>query len=708
MKKALASFVIFLTLNCALSIHAQTEQSKQKEKGGDSKEQTKDQEEAIKLGVTLVQADVVVTDNKGRFVTDLRAEDFEVFEDGRPQKITNFSYIDLKPNADISKETKPDRAERESIGVPPVRLRAEDVRRTIALVVDDFESSFESVAIIRKALKKFVDEQMEPGDIVAIIRTGAGVGALQQFTSDKKLLHAAIERVRWKPLSRAGISSVPSIESKGTPQVDDNQLTGDASNGREGFDRFDRDTRALGQIGALNLIVRGLRDWPGRKMLMLFSDGISIHDGRETNEIRLSALRQVIELANRASVVVYTFDSRVLMTDFSAADAGAKGGELREILPRRSLTRSIPQDGMNYLSRETGGILIKNTNSLNRGIERVLEDQEGYYLIGYTPEYVSESDRREAKRSKVTIKVKRADLQIRSRSSFYRDSNEPERPANRTPAEQIFARLTSPFTSGDFELKLTSLFQHDAVSGAHLRSMLHIDPRGISFSSTADGWRNGTIDIYAVTFGENGQAVDQLVKSYDIKLREDTFHKIMQEGLIYSIDVPIKRPGAYQLRVVVRDASSERTGSASQFIEVPDLKKKQLALSGIAISGTAAEAALVADVDVMANPAVRRLKTGMFLDYGFAIYNTQKKSGSGQSSVQTQVIIFKDAKRIYTGATVPAEQKPGSDHILVGGRILLGKELEPGEYYLQVIVSEEAGKKKYRRVAQAIDFEIIK
>ena len=87
-----------------------------------------------------------------------------------------------------------------------MRLRPEQVRRTIALVVDDLQLSFESTAYVRRMLKKFVDEQMQPGDLVAIIRTGSGIGALQQFTSDKQQLYAAIERVRWNMRGGAGIN----------------------------------------------------------------------------------------------------------------------------------------------------------------------------------------------------------------------------------------------------------------------------------------------------------------------------------------------------------------------------------------------------------------------------------------------------------------------------------------------------------------------
>src|SRR5438270_87781 len=96
--------------------------------------------------------------------------------------------------------------------VPPARLRPGQVRRTVALVVDDLGTSFESLAYVRQALKKFVDQQMQPGDLVAIMRTSAGMGALQQFTNDKRLLYRAIEHVRWYPQGRSGTSAFAPME----------------------------------------------------------------------------------------------------------------------------------------------------------------------------------------------------------------------------------------------------------------------------------------------------------------------------------------------------------------------------------------------------------------------------------------------------------------------------------------------------------------
>jgi VWFA-related protein len=154
------------------------------------RQQEPDQDEVVRISTNLVQIDAVVTDSKGRQITDLTADDFELKEDERPQKITNVSYVSIGTPASGQLARVPPPAanpnEKVVLPPPPKTLRPVQVHRTLALVVDDLGLSFESIAYVRQALRKFVDTQMNPGDLVAVIRSSAGAGALQQFTSDKR------------------------------------------------------------------------------------------------------------------------------------------------------------------------------------------------------------------------------------------------------------------------------------------------------------------------------------------------------------------------------------------------------------------------------------------------------------------------------------------------------------------------------------------
>ena len=152
----------------------------------------------VQGGIDLVQVDAVVTDGKGH-VVDLKAEDFEILEDGRPQRITNCEYVVTHVAEDKTSAPRP-------VPTNAGTLKREDVKRSMAIVVDDLTLAFEDVHTVRDGLKKFIDE-LQPGDLVAIVRTSGGMGILQQFTTDKEILRAAVNQVRFNGLSAGGATA---------------------------------------------------------------------------------------------------------------------------------------------------------------------------------------------------------------------------------------------------------------------------------------------------------------------------------------------------------------------------------------------------------------------------------------------------------------------------------------------------------------------
>src|SRR5258708_3996858 len=163
-------------------------------------------EDVVKISTTLIQVDATVLDKQGKIVTGLTADDFEIYENGRKRQITNLSFVELAPaNVASSTDGKSRSKSTSDISVPN-RTRHTEAHRTLALVIDDLGLAASSIDGLKHALDKFVDEQMQSGDLVAIVRTGRGAGALQQFTSDKRLLHAIIKRIRWNPGGRAGVT----------------------------------------------------------------------------------------------------------------------------------------------------------------------------------------------------------------------------------------------------------------------------------------------------------------------------------------------------------------------------------------------------------------------------------------------------------------------------------------------------------------------
>ncbi len=675
-------------------------------------------------------------------MTGLTADDFEIYENNKKQQITNFSFVELQRDKSSSAATsvKPNK-NAATIPPMPTTLRREQVRRTVALVVDDLGLSFGSIDAVKSALKKFVDEQMQPGDVVAIIRTSSGVGVLQQFTSDKRVLYAAIKRVRWSPNGRGGINVFQPANPSDFGVTGSPAQAGGPIDLHDQFNEFREDVFAVGTMGAINYVVKGMRELPGRKAVVLFSDGFGIYgsnkdisglgkDIRRPNPRLLDSFQRLIEMANRASVTIYPMDARGIVNplfvgandsfeNYIAGGSPTRGSgpgdkpisKAEQTMLDRSSELTESQQGMRDLAARTGGFAVINNNDLGKGLERVLNDQKGYYLIGYRPD--SETfDPKQARFHKLTVKLRRPELRVRYRSGFFGVSDEEVRPAAKTPRQQILAALTSPLSSGDIDLRLTSLFVSD-VTGAAMRSLVYVDGNALNFSEAGDGWQKATFDIVSMIFGDNGTIVDEVSRTETIKAKADTLREIREKGFVATIVFPIKKPGGYQMRVVMRDTATSRIGSASQYIEVPDLKKRDLALSGIVVERyttkpDGAPSTSQFQTDEERDSATRRFHGGDTVRFDFVIYNA-RTDNTAKPDLVMQYKAYRDGKEIFAGPEVPLKVNEPSDlsSIDASGVVELGRKMLPGDYVLQVILKDLSAGKKGQLATQWTEFEIV-
>lgn len=672
-------------------------------------------DDVVVINTNLIQVDATVTDKSGKIVKDLTADDFEIYENDQKQLISNFSFVELQP--DQPTEPTASKPNKNVLPAPPVpnKLKAEQVRRTIALVVDDLGLSFSSIYFVQQALKKFVDEQMQPGDLVAIIRTGSGIGALQQFTSDKRQLHAAIERVKWNSVGRVGISSFAAIEPTLKEIVKDALGTAAELEAQNEANEFRENIFAVGTLGAVNYIVRGMRELPGRKAVMLFSEGFVLFDRNGQNQRVLDALRRLTDLANRSAVVIYTMDARGLVAPGLSAEDNTFGLEVEQVsdrLDQRDEKLLNTQQGLRTLAQQTGGFSIINQNSLNRGIERVLNDQKGYYLIGYEPDDAV-FDSKQRRFNKLSVKLKRPDLKVRYRSGFFGITDEAAKPSPKTPVQQILNALRSPFATGEIDLRLTALFTDDAKTGSLMRSLVFIKGDALKFTDDKDGFQKATFDIVAMLFGDNGTIVEEVSRTQNIRAKDSALREVSEKGLVYTVTVQVKKPGAYQMRVVLRDQTSAKIGSANQFIEIPNLKKNRLALSGIIVQRynsaqpvdeTVAPKQLQTDEE--RDTATRRFKKGTGMIFGYAIYNAKANKTAPQ--LTTQYKLFQNGTEIYSSNEVPfiIKDQPDLQRLSAVGTMTLGNTMQAGEYVLQIIVRDTLAKEKRQAATQWIDFEI--
>jgi VWFA-related protein len=666
---------------------------------------------SIRIDVNLVQVDAVVTDSKDRRVTNLPVSDFEIRQDGKPQAITNFSYVSTKPAEGGTARAHPAaqaKLAKGEVPPPPERLRPAAVRRTLAIVVDDLGLSGESIPPVRNAIRDFLDNQMRPGDLPAIIRTGAGMGALQQFTTDKRLLYAALDRIRYGE-SRVGLASITPLGSglRGGPSA-------------AIVERLRQEALTAGTLDSLRFVVNSMQGLPGRKSVLLFTENLHLIAGGSTDPTVAAALQRLTDAASRALVVIHSINPRgVPVYSVTAADnAGTSPRRISRVPMRRQAEVIRSEEGMSALADQTGGLLLHETNDLAGALREAAEDSDGYYLIGYHPDAETFEDAKgKAKFHTISVKVNQAGLHVRSRDGFFGEPGGNQPPAHQREAELVHA-LQSPFIPGPIHPRLTAVFSDLPQTGSFINASLYFNPNELKWSREPDGSHQASLDVAAAAYDQNGATLAPVDTTFTLRLQSPAFDEALRNGMVYDIHVPIARPGPYLVRAAVRDAATEGAGSDQQYVEVPDVTNGRLALSGIALQEAGAPAAddplsslaprrPAPGVNFAGGAAQRSFRRGERLVYSYGIINA--RSGADlRPDLEAQVRLFHDGELTLTAQTTlaAAAGAPGEQRLRAGGSLSLGRDIAPGEYVLQLVVTDKLAKGKFAVASQSMDFEI--
>jgi VWFA-related protein len=652
----------------------------------------------IRIDVNLVQVDAVVTDSHGKRVSDLKAADFIVLQDGKPQEITNFSYVSAPATA---RSAAPPKLAKGETPPPPPVLEPEEVHRTLALVVDDLGLAGENIPTVRNTIRKFLDNDMRPGDLVAIVRTGAGMGALQQFTTDKKLLYAALDRVKYGQ-SRVGMSSFTPLGRGG-------------GRGQATMNHFREDSLAVGSLGALRFVVNEMRGYPGRKSVVLFTENIRMIYRGATDEMVTAAVQELADAANRASVVIHAIDPRGLPNVNLTAEDNTTGVSSRRAsrVPQQREQQVIDtEQGMFELAEQTGGLFLHGVNDLAGSLRQIAEDSDSYYLIGYRPDAKTfESSDGQSRFHKIEVKLKRSGLHVRSREGFFGQPGAEHQTLDHTREAELERAMLSPAASGTLRPRLTAVFSNLQQTGSVIDAMLAFNPKELKWSNEADGTRKASIDIAAVAFDEDGTALATVDTTFSLQLDAPKYEAAVKTGLVYDMEVPVTKPGPYLIRAALRDPATEGTGAAQQFVEVPDVEPGHLALSGIILRDPAMPpmanppAGQALHADASAGGAQRVFRAGTQLTYGFEVINAQM-NGEKHPELELETRMFHDGTAMQSNkTTLNGGNASDPQRLLASGRVQLGKELTPGVYVLQVVVTDKLSKKG-ATVTQSMDFEI--
>jgi hypothetical protein len=473
-----------------------------------------------------------------------------------------------------------------------------------------------------------------------------------------------------------------------------------------------------------------MRELPGRKSMMVISDNLPLQDQEMApadfgfkRPVRADAnlidvwtqstsyadkLHSLGELAIRASVVIYGVSGqRLQTTGIQAADEisyppiAARGArpradqqeQLTTLMRTRGLELRKNTDATEVLARQTGGFVIRNKNEFS--LDKIFEDQNGYYLIGYRPESTT-FDRRF---HTIQARVKRNGFTVRTRAGFY-GVEENKETAQLSDRDRLNRALVSPFGKNDIDVRVATFFANDPAGGSLLKVFLNLDAKDLSFTLEPDGTRIVKLNLSTVLFGENGSIANRQDQNATLRLRGKPYERAMRDGVVYSFDLPMKQSGGFQLRVALREEASEKIGASGQFIHVPNLSDGELALSGIVLQAEGAE-------DPQSSFVLKRFHQGTSLAFGYTIYNASVNKTTRLPALKTTTVIFRDGIKIYNSdpAVVEASGQADLRRITSGARLQLGPALTPGEYALQIVVEDQISK---RSTTQWTQFEVIK
>ena len=586
----------------------------------------------FQVEVNYVDVDAVVTDEKGNFVAGLAREDFEIFEDGKPQKIDMFSYVEIPV----------EKTERFLASDRPVSSDSQSNRqpftgRLFVIVLDDQDVSVFRTSQTRKAARQFVEEYMGDNDVAAVIHTSGRSDAAQEFTSNKQLLVAAIDKFVGRKMRsltldrldeyyhRLAVSSSGSSDSNNSePQPS----TDPGGHSRLNPGDFERGYRALGVLDTLKNVSEFLAGVRGRrKAVLFFSEGIDypVYDlfGSQNASDVLRATQDAVTMAARSNVNYFTIDPRGLVgitSEFMEMNGSpspelsgaAPGGSTGTNAPIPGVTGAtagpfnavtelmnefrISQDSLRTLAEETGGIASVSSNSLTSAFERIVELNSRYYVLGYYPP----THPRDGRFHRIEVRVKRPGLRVQARRGYAsprgrtpeerkrdeaarraRDAKRPD--ADRTSSE-LRDVLASPLQKSGLTFTVQAAPFKNTPKEASVALAIEIDGERLEFAPPNEkGLVSNKIELSFYSVNEQSKALAGTRSELDLSLRPETRERVKSFGVRVNprINLP---PGRYQVRIGARDSVAGQTGSVFYDLEVPDFRKEKLMMSGILLT----------------------------------------------------------------------------------------------------------------------------
>lgn len=568
----------------------------------------------VTLDATEVTLDVVARDRRGRVIADLQPSDITILEDGVPQEVTSFRFVRPEPIAPVAAATsaaatataaKPAPSEARSLTTAP------DDTKAIAIVFDSLTPAARATAY--ESAMKYVENQLRPGDAVGVFAVDIALATVLPYTTDRNAILAGIEAAgeragatfayQRKRIERlqGGVRGVPStdVTSDYTPlgstpaqRTGDAELRQMALRSERGFEQLSRIQAGYATTNALLAVVEGLSLLPGRKAMLVFSEGISITD--ETNR----RFESVISSANEARVSIYTVDAAGLriaspnssvasvlngygdqrMAELGMPGEGAGGPMLRGFEAVETALKSSPEAGLARLARETGGVFVSDTNGIAGRLRRVDDDLRTYYLVTYVPKNTTY----DGAFRRVAVTSRRSGVKLRTREGYYaiNVANAPPVLPYEAPAVAA-ATARTPRTEFPVRAIATSFPEPGRPGLAPV--LVSVPASAATFMPNAKSKSFSTaFSVVALARDTNGRIVGKSSKEYVLTGPLDQVESAKGGDLLTYLELELD-PGRYVVDVAAYDAPSKRASVRRLPLVVPEVTGDAPTLSSVTI-----------------------------------------------------------------------------------------------------------------------------
>jgi len=545
----------------------------------------------FKVEVNFVEVGAVVTDEQGRFVSTLGRDDFQILEDGRPQKVAGFSLVNLPVQ-----RLRPSTVDSQAIE-PDVSTNAGGLQGGLYLIVlDDIHTELARTALVKAAARRFI-ERLADTDLAAVVTTSGRFEAVQDFTSNRRLLLAAVDTFVGQKLRSAVLEKLDSYRR----EMD---LTGQdlGQLGKPVNDAYDvqRGQRARNTLLTLKNLADSLSGVHGRrKALVYISEGIDYTttnfekwrelSGNARRGVSIEGdLRDAITAASRANVSIYSIDPRGLT---NMGDTGIEINYLPED-PNLRLDSAglleqlrLSQESLRMLAEETGGLAAVNSNDLAGAFDRVVRENSSYYMLGYYPT----NEKRDGGFRRIEVRVNRPGVQVRARKG-YASPRKGEMPVARRVEKaegsaELAEALSRPIQTSGLTFHANASAFKGTAPNTSVAITLRIDGAGFTFAEK-DGWIEDKLEVSVRAIDPKGTIRGSEHFDLNLRIRSENRRILIGTGfrVMSTIDLP---PGKYTLRMGVREAGGGAVGTIFTDLEVPDLETPPLAMSSLMVTSVA-------------------------------------------------------------------------------------------------------------------------